>query len=795
MLMHYLKFFLRDIFRNRLYAFINLTGLTIGLALTFLLLLYIVHEVNYDKTNKNFDRIYRVTSHETSLDRMITNTPYPLASKLKLQFPEIEESTTVIRIYEPQVKIGEEFVEIGDIYCADNSLLKIFSFPIVESNGSTPLDNPESVIIDRKWSEKLFGKENPIGKTLTVKKGSDVYQLTVTALMDELPPNRTFRPSIIANSNFGLANISKSISYNDTIKRGADHYRASFDEWWFTTYLLLKKEVDYKNLEKKILAAKDDYQPSKYYKHDYMLQPMKDFHFEPINYVDDFHTKGKKSNIYIYSGVGLLILLIAISNYLILSLARSTSRLKEYGVRKVTGGNGLDLVRQTIRESMLFTILAFPLAITLAEMLLPFVNRLFELNMVIKYSQNLPFILGMFAITILTGLLSSIYLAYVASRSNPIEIFKTGFSNRMRSSILMKTLIVLQLLVFIIFLTCTFIVFGQINYARKRSPGFNKENLISVNVGNNYKVFKDLLIKNTDIISVTATMWGIPTNNKMAVGNAIYGKPETESSFDGLFVDYNFVDALGIPVLMGQSFNESMNPNSYPVIVNKAFVDKMKLSEPVGTQLRWGKIVGVVDNFQIHSIHSYVEPIILFYQNQMLSCAIIRVKEGKSIQVVNYIKKKWNELSPETPPIIGFFDDNLDKLYQEEKRFRTIVTLFSITSIFIAGMGLFGLAMYVTQRRTKEVGIRKVLGARNGSIIRLIVNEFLILVLIAGVASIPITIWFMDKWLSGFAYHITCKPIYFVFSILIASTIVVATLLFQTLKAARSNPVESLRYE
>jgi len=795
MLAHYLKFFIRDLVRNKLYAFINITGLVIGLALTFLLLLYVVHELNYDKSNKNYDRIYRITSHETSLNRMESNTPFPLALKLKSQFPEIDETVSVIRIYNPSVKIGEEFVEVSDLFCADNSLFKIFTFPIIESNGTNLLGNPGSVVLSKEWSVKIFGNVDPIGKPITLKIGKDIFQLVVTAVFDKLPPNRTFKPFMIADSNFGLKNVSKTIQYNDTIKRGEEHYRTSFDEWWFTSYLLLKKGSSCKDLENKINAAKADFQPSQYYKHDFILQPMKDFHFSSINYVDDYLIRGNKSNIFVYSGVGLLILLIAISNYLILSLARSTSRLKEYGIRKVTGGRGTDLVRQTIRESMMFILLAFPFAITLAEIILPFVNKLFELNMEIRYSQNLPFLFGMFAIIVATGLLSSAYLAFVASRSNPIEIFKTGFTNRMSSSVLMKTLITLQLIVFIALLSSTFIVFGQINYAQKRSPGFNKENLVSVIVNGKYQVFKEQLLKSPVIADVTGTMWGIPTNNKMTVGNGIQGKPETKSSFDGLFVDYNFVDALGIHLLQGQTFNQTMNMNEYPVIVNKAFIDKMNITDPLSTKLNWGKLVGVVEDFQIHSVHKSIDPIILFYNTGMVNCAIVRTKPGKIVEAVDLIKKEWKELYSEGSPIIGFFDDNLKKLYMEEKRFGAIVLLFSITSIFIAGMGLFGLAMLITKRRTKEVGIRKVLGARNGSIVRLIVNEFILLVLVAGALSIPITIYFMDKWLAGFAYHVTLKPSYFILSILIAAAIVIMTLLLQTLKAARSNPVESLRYE
>jgi len=702
------------------------------------------------------------------------------------------------------VKIGEEQVQVNDFFCADNAILRILTFPIIEGNSLNPLENPESIILGKEWSKRIFGNESPIGKVIDLSVGDDKYTLTVTALMDALPNNRTFIPGMIANINIALENLHKTINTSDTITRDAAYFRTSYDDWWFDSYLLLKEGANYKDLEKKIAASSAEYQPSKYYKHEIFLQPMKEFHFNSYKFTDfasDSLTTGKKSNIYIYSGVGLLILLIAISNYLILSLARSTSRRKEYGVRKVVGGRSIDLVRQTIRESMLFTLLAFPLAITLAEILLPYVNKLFMLNMKIGYLENLPFLFGMLLITILTGLFSSAYLAYIASKSNPIDILKPPASGRNSKIGLMKMLILLQLVIFIALLSSTFIVYGQIHYARTKSLGFNRENLLSVFINAHdgkdyYKPLKEELLKNPDIVGITGTMWTLPSNNKMDISNALYGKPETKINAEGLFVDYNFTDVLGMHLLMGESFNETMNPDEWMVIANKSFVDKMQLKDPVGTRLTWGKIVGVVDDFQLHSLHKPIAPILLFYHpTNFCNAVIVRARPGKSFEVVDFIKKRWATLVPEQPACISFFDDDLGNLYTEEKRFSIIVLLFTITSIFIAGIGLFGLAMFTIRGRTKEIGIRKVLGARNGSIVRLIVNEFLVLVLIASVVSVPITIWFMDKWLSRFAYHIPIKSAFFVFSTLIAMVIVLATLLLQTLKAANSNPVESLRYE
>lgn len=800
MFLHYLKFFIRDIIRNKLYAFINLAGLIIGLALTFLLLLYVVHEVYFDKSNNKYERIYRVTCHESNLDWFKSNTPYPLGAKLKKQFPEIEESATIISQIDPEIKIGEEFVLVQNFYFVDKDLLNIISLPLVSSSGNNPLESPESVIINKQWADKIFGKTNPIGRNIEIRIGKKEYNLKVTAIMDDLPLNLSLRPNILANIEIGLANFERVVNYSDTLKRDANYYKTSYDEWWFTTFILLNKGADFKTLENKIDKIKLEFQPKEHWKYELLLQPMSDFHFSKRDYVDDFFEEGKLTNIMIYSGVGLLILIIAISNYLILSLARSTSRLKEYGVRKIVGGSGLNLSIQTIRESMLFSFIAFPLALTLAEILLPSVNRIFNLQMEIRYSQNIPFILGMLAITIFTGLISSVYLAYIASRSNPIEIFKTGFSNRLKRSTLMKVLIVLQLVIFIALLSSTLIINGQISYARNKSLGFNKENLISIKLvtdeqKNFYNTFKDILSSNPDIIGVTGSMWEIPNNFKMGVTNSLKGKPETQVKAEGLFVDYDFTEVLQIPIVQGQPFDQTMNMDEYPIIVNKALVDMMQLKDPVGTKLSWGKIVGVTDNFQMHSVHNAVQPLLLFYNTESVRTAIVRIKPGKIVDVVDFVKKKWSEIASSTPTRIVFFDSNLEQLYNEEKRFRTIVLLFTITSIFIAGLGLFGLAIFITKRRTKEIGVRRVLGAKNSSIIKLILGEFVLLVLFAGIISIPITLWFMNKWLLNYAYHSPIKPIHFVISILIATLIVTLTLLVQTLKAAKVNPVESLRYE
>ena len=261
MLVHYLKFFFRDIVRNRLYAFINLTGLVIGLALTFLLLLYVFHELTYDKTNKNYARVYRVISHEVTLNRQLSQTPYPLSSKLKQQFPDIEEAAVVQGYIHPNVKIGEEQVQVNDFFCADNAILRILTFPIVEGNSLSPLENPESIILGKEWSKRIFGNESPIGKTIELSVGNDKYTLTVTALMDALPNNRTFIPGMIANINIALENLHKTINTSDTITRDAAYFRTSYDDWWFDSYLLLKEGANYKDLEKRLLLVAPSISP------------------------------------------------------------------------------------------------------------------------------------------------------------------------------------------------------------------------------------------------------------------------------------------------------------------------------------------------------------------------------------------------------------------------------------------------------------------------------------------------------------------------------------------------------
>jgi putative ABC transport system permease protein len=798
MLTHYLKVFFRDLARNKVNSIINLTGLVIGLTLTFLLLLYTVFEVNYDKHNKNYSRIFRVVSYENLLNRNESNTPYPLAPKLKALFPEVEDYARVQRAINPQIKMGEEQVRVLDFFCADNSIFSIFTIPIENGNSIDPITNPNTVAMCRSWAKKVFGDADPIGKNIDLFIGNDSFTLTVTAVYSDLPKNSSFLPGMIANSNLGLSTLSKFINYSDTLKRDAKHYQSSFDEWWFTTFLLLKDAKQSVDLTEKIASIKSDIQKQNW-DHDISLQPMRHFHFSPVTYIDEDFETGNIVNVYIYAGVGLLILIIAIANYLILSLARSSTRLKEYGLRKVVGGSRSNLIFQTIRESFLFILLSLPLTLTLVEVLLPFVNNLFYLEMEVRYLDNLPFLIGMVAIVLVTGILSSLYLALVASNSNPIQIFSKSKDTRLGGIGLMRVLVVVQLVIFISLISTTFTIYQQIQFMQNRYLGFDKENLISFNVQfDGSQIFNPLreeLLKNPDILGVTGAMWAPPTNNTMDMSLCLFGKPETEIKLEGIWVDHNFTDVLGIKLIEGEAFNESMNPNNSPVLANKALVEKWELTNPIGTKLSWGTIVGVVENFHVHSMHREVAPALLYYRPNDVRSAIVRFKAGKLKDVIEFIDSKWKTISPDKPLMIKFFDDELGKLYTEEKRFSIIVVLFSILSIFIAAMGLFGLSLFLAERRTKEIGVRKVLGASNYSVVRLMFSNFVMLVFIAGAISTPIAVIFAKGWLANFAYRINLNPWIYLLSAAIALAIVTVTLSFQTLRVARKNPVDSLRYE
>ena len=798
MFKNYFKIAFRNIFQNKVYSLINLVGLSIGIAGCILILLYVQNEFSYDKFNKNYGNIYRIGTNSSWYGQTFTVpvTPAVLGPALKENFRDVVnynrvyELSTLKQVF--RYNNNKSFYEDGLIY-SDSNFFNFFSFQLLEGNKEHVLSNPFTLVITKSVAKKYFGDKDPIGKVIQlVRWNGKSFKFTVTGVASDPPSNSSLQFKFVASFS---SLYTKEFNYT-----GID----GWNQISFCTYVLLSGKNTAQSLEAKFPAFLNQQPGSKEIlkaRHlSLFLQPFEDVHlFSDFDILMETHIDVE--SLYILSVIAFFLLLIAIINFVNLSTARYAKRTKEVGVRKVMGAERLQLIRQFITESILFSLIASLIAVVLVELTIPYTKNLMgvELNFYLINKTATPLVI--ISAAILIGILAGIYPALFLTSFKLDSILRNKFKSAKSGSIFRKGMVAFQFTISIALIVCTILVGRQITYMQNTNLGFNKNDvvlipLINVEAANRADVYCTEVQKNPDVL-MTSVASGFPGKINMKSAFRINGPESKNIPMWKVYIDPEYLKVLDLRIKKGTIHESSKNNGE--VIINEAAQAELGLKNAVGKELLKGnekfRIVAVVKNYNFQSLRDKINPLVLQITPASTGVILCRLRHINYASTLSFLKEKWAQVNKNIPFEYSFLDNDLNKLYIKESKFSGIINMFSGMAVIVACLGLLGLSMFSIEQRIKEIGIRKVLGASVPGIIKLVTKEFISIILFSNLIAWPAAYYFMDKWLKNYAYHINIHWWVFVLSGSIALLIAIVTISFQAIKAATANPVKSLRYE
>ncbi len=797
MLKSYLTIALRYLKRHKIYSFINISGLAIGMACCILILLWINDEIRYDRFHEQTENLYRVVNdlNYGPYSQLTEGTAYPLGPAMKEEIPEIRKIVRLLPTRRILVAYGEKKYYEENFYFADPSLFEIFTFPFIKGDPNTALSSPSSVVITQDIALKYFGSQNPVGKTIQTQNQNDYI---VTGVIENIPKN--------SHLQFGFVG-----SIERAVAMGA---RTHWSGWLYDTYVLLQPNTSFEEVNSKLgswIKTKDA-EESRYY-----LQPLSDIHMYGLQ------GEGAIRPLSFFSILAMLILIIACINYMNLATARGGTRAKEIGLRKVVGAKKSNILRQFLSESVLFAFFALLISILLVALFLPVFNQISGKELGMNLAQNKFLFLAILGITMLTGVFAGSYPALFLSSFEPDRILKGTLSAKKigtSTASIRKGLVIVQFVLTIVLIISTTTVYKQMSFIKNRKMGFDKNYLVYTQLrseGNlwerydaqktwlKYKTLKNELSQNPNILDVSSATC-LPFGSMGGEWGQLdwEGKdPEYQLSMNHMAVDAHFLKTFQLEMIEGRFLSDEFPSDAQNFILNEAAIKATGLDSPVGKRFRLldktGKITGVIRDFHFAPLHDEIEPLVLHlmpYQYWMYrNYVFVRISADNISQNIASIEKMWDRAIPEYPFEFHFLDDTIDQMYRSEQRLEMILRIFTFLAISISCFGLFGLISFTAEQRTKEIGIRKVLGASVGSVVRLLSKEFVVLVVLANIIAWPVAYYVMTKWLKNFAYRTEIGFVTFLFSGFLALIIAILTVCFQSIKAALANPVDSLRYE
>ena len=812
MLKNYLKIAFRNLAKYKFISFINIFGLTVGLSCCLLILTYILHETSFDKYNSKADRIWRVTrsfnNKEGIVSLHLSSVAPPFGPLLLNDFPDIQKMTRLYPAGDLPMRYEDKIFSEKGVMFADNDLFGIFYIPLVRGDRKNALTDPFSVVMTPEIARKYFGDTDPINKVVRL---DNKYNFKVTGLFNPLPSNSHFHPTLLLSFN----------TLKDSAIYGERNLMTNWGNNSFFTYLLLPENYPAHSLEAQLPAFVDRHMPSNkkdpssrpslYTK--LFFQKLTDIHLRS-HLDDEMEENGDITRVYIFGAIALFILLIACINYMNLSTARSALRAREIGIRKVAGAQRGEIITQFLSESVLISYMAILLAIGLAWLTLPWLNKVTGLELSLQSLLTTRTLLPILLMPFLVGILSGIYPALFMSSFQPSKVLKGLFKAGSGTVSFRKVLVVAQFAISIILIISTAIVFQQLHYMQKKSLGFDKEQVVTMlynnGLDNTFEAFRNQLLQDPRIRQTTRSS-RIPSGRLLDEQGASTESGDSlrpvTADIKYLAVDHDFVAAYGIPVVAGRDFSRDYATDTSSFLLNAAATRALGLKttqEAVGKNFAYGgvkgKIIGVIGDFNFESMHQAIVPLIMVMPPASQagnSFARISVKiAGNDITgALAHLEKTWKRFLPVTPFEYTFLDDNFDKLYRSEQRQGTLFTSFAGIAIFIACLGLLGLSAFAISQRIKEIGVRKVLGASTGSIVQLLSLDFLKLVAIAALIAFPVAWYAMNNWLRDFAYRVSIQWWVFLVAGILAATVALVTISFQAVRAALANPVKSLRSE
>jgi len=807
MIANYLKTAVRSLFKHKGYTFINILGLAIGMAACLLIQLYVRHELSYDGYHKDSDRIYRVSmaARWGGRDFDIAVVPAIAAKTMVADFPEVEDAVRFRQRGDYIVQYKDQSFREEKIVFTDTTFFKLFSIPLLMGDAGSVLNDPFSIVLSRKTAQKYFRDEKPLGKTL---KFDNRYDCKVTGVFEEIPDNTHFHFDILVSL--------------ETIEESRDPGWVSQN---FKTYILLRPDTDPASLEAKFPEMLEKYMWPQFAKvlgvnvNDmqnntdmwarFYLQPLKSIHLHS-NLVAELEPNSDIRYIYIFSAIALFILIIACINFMNLATARAAGRAKEVGMRKVLGSQRRQLVLQYLIESTLLSLFSMILAVGLVALALPAFNQLSGMSLDITsiFLHGMPLYLILLAV--LTGFFAGSYPAFFISAFQPIQVFRGKMKIGVKSGMMRSALVIFQFTASIILIVGTLVVFKQLRFIQNKNLGFNKEQVLILDnaylLENQAKTFKDTMKNNSQFLNASISGYlPVPSNrNNSAVFPEGERDNEHSTSFQNWVVDYDYLETMGMKLVDGRFFSQEFSTDANAAVINQSVAKQFNWPDPVGKRLgriinqkgdiKLYTVIGVMEDFHFESLRENIGPLVM-YLGESRGNISFRLKTHDVSSAIGLLERQWKQFLPNQPFEYSFLDERFEQMYQAEQKIGRIFTVFASLAIFIGCLGLFGLAAFTAEQRTKEIGIRKVLGATSPRIIRLLLKEFVVLVAIANLIAWPIAYLVMKRWLTDFAYRISPNILIFIFAGTLTLMVALLTVSFQAVKAALADPIRSLRYE
>lgn len=802
MLKNYIKTAIRNLKKNPIYTFINVFGLAVGMACCIVILLFVQNELSYDRYHENADNIYRITSHWEMGGRELhyATSSGSMGPSLVEEYPEIINSVRIV-IHRWFVVDYEGKKLTADPIFADPSILDVFSFPLLQGDKKNALANPNNVVISEDLANKFFGDKDPMGKVLTLYSLNDYYDLQVTGVMKNIPQNSHFRLDFL----LPLEHL---------------RIRAKDERTWLrtcNTYLLLDKIAVPKTTQEKIQQYMDEQRAGRRgVGRQYELQPLTSIHLHS-NLALEIGQNSNLSYSYFLSAVAFIILLIACINFMNLTTARSSQRHKEVGMRKVVGAVRFQLFRQFLGESLLLALAALIVAILLAVLLLPFLNSLLNKHLTLNFSENLFLYIGLALLSLFVGIISGAYPAVFLSSFRPVDVLKGEFKMGSQIGVILrKGLVIFQFTLSIIFIIGVLVIVHQLNYIKNKDLGFEKENIMQISIFKDSKLcergelIKRELGQHPNVLDVIVSTGAPGFYNGYPIQCVPEGVPEDMPvQLNIIQVGEDFFDFFKIEFVAGRAFKKEITSDKdSAIILNETAAKSLDWTLPVGKQIRSSRfmsreqesdsavVIGVVKDFHNGSLHEEIKPTVYKYWPDRQGEILLRIRSENVEETLAFLEKKWRELPTHLILNYNFIEDSLEnRIYQQDKRVGKVFVFAAILAIVLACLGLFSLASFTSERRIKEIGVRKVLGASVFNIILLLNKDFSLLVLIANLLSWPIAYYVMHRWLQDFAYRVGIDWWLFIIASIITFVITVLTISYHSIKAATANPIESLRYE
>ncbi len=798
MIFSFVKNSLRVLWHHRFNAMVNIIGLSVGVASCLFIFLYVQNELSYDKQHLKRNRIYRIVS-DLNLggeDDKSGMSSYMLSPTIKADYPEVEEAVRVMPVGKQTMWVDDKPYQFNDNIMSDSGFFSVFDYEFIEGDPLSALAQPQSVVITDEVALKMFGKTTGVLGSM-IKYARQSYNVTGVV--------RDYKDKSHLYFNTILSLNSLQPQYEARL-RGDWFYLAQ------TNYVLFRNETAAASFEQKLAGLRDKYivpwlkQVNSQGKITFKLQALPDIHLSG-DYATGYTKTGNKSYIYIFSILAFFILLIACINYINLATATSFGRAKEIGIRKTAGASPGMLFAQFLSESVVTALIAVVTAIVWLHLFLPMFNQITEKSLSVSYSPG--FMTTLLGVVVVIGLFAGAYPAMVLSRLQPAVVVKSAKVPGRLGAWFSKSLVVVQFLIALLFIISTLVVYAQMSYLRSANLGFNKDQLLVLSVPvpdtsfmNKFDVVKHELEQHSDItnIAMTNSVPGVPT------GTLIHAieTPEhqtQEKAIDFMMVSHDFIPVMEIPLVSGRNFSTSFTTDDTAAfIINETAAKTYGWKDPLNYVLEngfgyKGRIVGVVRDFNYKSLHEPVQPLVMMLGGRLQGNLLLRIKAGKEQEIIRHVETVWSKYSKKYPTEYFFLDDNYEKLYRSEKRMLMLLTIFSVISLIISGMGLYAMVTYSVEQRVKEIGIRKVMGASVINIVSRFNFEYLILMGMAMVIATPVAIYFMQRWLNDFAYRIELSPAIIIIGTLFVVALSIITVTMRVLRAAVANPVESLRYE